>query len=124
MHEYKLPIVGKRFIKLLFCGNGKDSEATIEAEGAQKFVIPLSDAEMDFSFSNAVLVRTRGHGDSEVVIEVVPVPDQPVTIGEASVSFLGTEDDWNKYCREYTDRRGSTFSCCVSLRLRLVAAGG
>ena len=87
MHENErsLPIVGERFVKLCFCGNGKDSEATIEIEGARKIVIPLSDAAMDISFSDATMVRTRGWGDTEVVIETVPVADHPVTIGEASV---------------------------------------
>ena len=125
MHEHKLPIVGERFVKLHFCGNGKDSEATIEVEGQREIVIPLDDAAMDINSSSAVTIRTRGHGDPEVVIEIVPVAGQPVTIGEASVYFPGSEEEWNQYCHEDTDRGGSTeLSCCVSLRLRLVAPGG
>ena len=126
MHEHKLPIVGARFVKLSFCGNGKDSEVTIEVEGPREIVVPLDDAAMDISCSNAVMVRTRGHGDTEVVIEIVPVAEQPVTIGEASVHFLGSEEEWNQYCHEDASREGSIelLSCCVALRLRLVAPDG
>jgi hypothetical protein len=125
MYEYKLPIAGERFVKLDFCGNGKDSEVTIEVEGQREIVIPLDDATMDINVSSAVTIRTRGHGDPEVVIEIVPAADQPVMVGEASVHFLGSEDEWNQYCQEDTDRGGSTeLSCCVSLRLRLVTADG
>ena len=125
MYEHKLPIVGEKFVKLYFCGNGKDSEATIEIEGPREIVVPLDDAAMDISSSNAVMVRTRGYGDTEVEIEIVPVPDQSMTIGEASVCFLGSEEEWNQYCHEDTIREGSIeLSCCVSLRLRLVATGG
>lgn len=123
MHENErsLPIVGERFVKLWFCGNGKDSEATIEIEGARKIVIPLSDAAMDISFSDATMVRTRGWGDTEVVIEIVPVTDQPVTIGEASVHFPGSDDEWNECVRDYADTGRWTLSWCVSLRFRLIA---
>jgi hypothetical protein len=37
-----LPFQGATLVKLSFCGNGKDSEATIEVEGLPKTVIPLS----------------------------------------------------------------------------------
>jgi len=121
MYEHELPIVGKRFVKLCFCGNGKDSEATIEVEGWPEIVVPLSYAAMDISFSNAAMVRTREHGDTEVVIEIVPISDQPVTIGEASVHFLGSEEEWNQYVHEDASRGSIELSCCVSLRLRLVA---
>lgn len=125
MYEYKLPIIGERFVKLCFCGNGKDSEATIEVEGPREIVVPLDDAAMGISCSNAVMIRTRGHGDPEVVIEIVPVADQTVTIGEASVQFLGSEEEWNRYVHEDASREGSIeLSCCVALRLRLVATGG
>ena len=126
MHEYEraLPIVGERFVKLRFCGNGKDSEATIEIEGGRKIEVPLDDAAMDISFSDATMVRTRGWGDPEVVIEIVPVADQPVIIGEASIHFPGSEDEWNECVRDYADTGRWDLSWCVSLRLRLVAMGG
>lgn len=125
MHEYErsLPIVGERFVKLCFCGNGKDSEATIEVEGGRKIVVPLSNAAMDINFSDATTVRTRGWGDTEVVIEIAPVADQPVTIGEASVHFPGSDEEWNKFVRDYAGTGRSTMSWCVSLRLRLIALG-
>jgi len=53
------------------------------------------------------MVRTREHGDTEVVIEIVPVADQPVTISEASVQFLGSEEEWNQYVHEDASREGS-----------------
>jgi hypothetical protein len=123
MHEYErsLPIVGGRLVKLCFRGNGKDSEATIEVEGKRKIVVPLSDAAMDISFSDATMVRTRGWGDTEVVIEIDPVADQPVIIGEASVHFPGSDDEWNECVRDYADTGRWTLSWCVSLRLRLIA---
>ena len=124
MYEHKLPIVGARFVKLHFCGNGKDSEATIEVEGQREIVIPLDDAAMDINFTNAVTIRTRGHGDPEVVIEIVPAAGQPVMVGEASVYFLGSEEEWNQYCHEDDRGDATELSCCVSLRLRLVAPEG
>jgi hypothetical protein len=125
MHEYEraLPIVGERLVKLRFCGNGKDSEATIEIEGGRKIEVPLDDAAMDISFSGATIVRTRGWGDTEVVIEIVPVADQPVTIEEASVHFPGSDDEWNECIRDYADMGRWTLHWCVSLRLRLIAMG-
>jgi len=125
MHEYErsLPIVGERFVKLRFCGNGKDSEATIEVEGGREIEVPLDDAAMDISFSGATMVRTRGWGDPEVVIEIVPVADQPVTIGEASVHFPGSDEEWNECVRDYADTGRWEISWCVSLRLRLIAMG-
>jgi hypothetical protein len=79
---------------------------------------------MDISFSDATMVRTRGWGDTEVVIEIVPVADQPVTIGEASVRFPGSDEEWNKFLRDYADTGRWKLSWCVSLRLRLIAMGG
>lgn len=95
-------------------------EATIEIEGKRKIVVPLSNAAMDISFSGATMVRTRGWGDTEVVIEIVPVAGQPVTIGEASVHFPGSDEEWSKCVRDYADTGRWTLSWCVSLRLRLI----
>ena len=84
-------------------------------------MVPLSNAVMDISFSEATMVRTHGWGDTEVVIEAVPVSDRPVTIGEASVHFPGSDEEWNKLVRDYADTGRWKMSWCVSLRLRLIA---
>ena len=123
MREYEpqeraLPIVGANLVKLSFCGNGKDSQATIDAEGMRRLIIPLSDASMDICITTGATVRTRGRGDTEVVLEVVPTT--PLRIAEAVVLFPGGDDEWDECLREL----GGTGPCelfwCVELRLRLV----
>jgi hypothetical protein len=65
-----LPLAGAELVRLCFWGNGKDSEARIEVRGAREAIIPLSGAVMDLTFAGPITMSTRGHGDTEVVIEI------------------------------------------------------
>jgi hypothetical protein len=117
-----LPIQGARLVKLSFCGNGKDSKATIEVEGSPKIVIPLSNAAMDIDLSDAATVRTRGWDDSAVKLEILPLADKPLMLDEATVWFPGSDEEWNEGLRRYAETGRWALSWCVTLRIRLVAA--
>jgi hypothetical protein len=119
-HVRALPFAGARLVRFSFCGNGKDSEVTIEAEGARKVVLPLSYAEMDIDTSGPMTIRTRGRGDTQVEIEIVPLPQQPVIVDEAIVVFTGDDDDcdaWDEAFRQLAHTGWPSW--CVTLRLRL-----
>jgi hypothetical protein len=114
-----LPIAGAHLVRFHFCGNGKDSEATIEVRGAPKIIVPLEFAQMDLSFSGPVTVRTRGHGDTETTIDVVSTPDHPVIVADAAILFPGDEREWDEFRQRYAET--GKISWCVTLRLRLAA---
>ena len=114
-----LPLVGARLVKLRFCGNGKDSEVTLEAEGNRKTIIPLSGARVDLSLSGAITIATRAWGDTAIVWEIAPTPEQVVTIEEAAIGFSGRRDEWEDSLRSY--ERTGTLNSAVALRLKLVA---
>jgi hypothetical protein len=113
-----LPLAGAELVRLRFCGNGKDSEARIEVRGARGAVIPLSGAAMDLAFAGPITVRTRGNGDTEVVIEIAPTPEHPMILEEIAVQFSGDDDEWADCLRCYTEAGTPTW--CVQ-RLRLSA---
>lgn len=118
-HEMKtLPIVGAELVRICFWGNGKDSEARIEVKGAREVTIPLSGAAMELNFAGPITMSTRGHGDTEVVIEIVPTLEHPMILDELEVQFPGNDDEWAEDLRHYTE--AGTPSWCVE-RLRLTA---
>jgi len=86
-------------------------------------VAPLLAAATTISASQKERTASRDSriASREVVIEIVPGADQPVTIGEASVHFPGSDEEWNKCVRDYADTGRWKLSWCVSLRLRLGA---
>ncbi len=114
-----LPFVGARLVRLRFCGNGKDSEVTLEAAGSRKAIIPLSDARVDLSLSGPISITTRGWGDTETVWEIVPTPEQFVRIEEAAIGFQGIENEWAEALHSY--KQTGTLNWAVTLRLKLVA---
>jgi hypothetical protein len=113
-----LPLAGAELVRICFWGNGKDSEARIEVKGAREATIPLSGAAMDLTFAGPITMSTRGHGDTEVVIEIAPTPEQPMMLDEIAVLFPGNDDEWAECLRHYTE--AGTPSWCVQ-RLRLSA---
>ena len=113
-----LPLAGAELVRLCFWGNGKDSEARIEVRGAREAIIPLSGAAMDLTFAGPITMSTRGHGDTEVVIEIAPTPEYPMMLDEIAVQFPGNDDEWAECLSRYTE--AGTPSWCVQ-RLRLSA---
>jgi hypothetical protein len=117
-----LPIVGEQLVKLRFCGNGKDSEVTIETAGQRKSVIPLSDAEMDLRLSGRISIAAKGWGDTAITWEIAPRPEQCIRIEEAAVGFQGDRSEWKEALRSY--ERTGTFHWAVALRLKLSSTDG
>jgi hypothetical protein len=114
-----LPLAGAQ-LKLRFSANGKDSEVTIETAGNQTAVIPLSDARIDLTLSGPISISSEGWGDTPVVWEIAPTPDQSITIEAAAVDdFPGSSTDWKEALR-YLERTG-TFDWAVALRLELIS---
>jgi|SRR5882724_6879223 len=114
-----LPFTGAKLVKLRFCGNGNDSEVTLEAAGGRRTVIPLNDARMDLSLTGPISIQTKGWGDTAVVWEIAPTQEQPVIIEQAAICFPGNEDeDWIESWRSY--ERTGTLDWAVALRLKLV----
>ena len=115
-----LPLAGAQLIKLRFCGNGKDSEVTIETAGNRTAVIPLDDARIDWTLSGPISIASEGWGDTAVVWEIAPTPDQPITIEDAAIDdFPGSSNEWGEALRSY--ERTGTFSWAVALRLTLIS---
>lgn len=115
-----LPLARARLIKLRFCGNGKDSEVTIETEGNRTAVIPLNDARLDLTLSGPISIASEGCGDTAVVWAIAPTPHQSITIEDAAVDdFPGSSNEWEEALRSY--ERTGTFSWAVELRLKLVS---
>jgi hypothetical protein len=112
-----LPITGARLVRLRFCGNGKDSEVLIDAEGARKTEFPLCDARMDLSACAPLQITTRGWGDTSVALEIVPIPGMPVLVAEAAVGFDGDDEYWDDFRRGYLEPGVTRWA--VQLRLRL-----
>ena len=73
---------------------------------------------MALTFAGPITVSTRGHGDSDVVIEIAPTPEHPMMLDEIVVQFSGTDDEWAECPRYYTE--ADTLCWCVE-RLRLGA---
>ena len=71
-----LPLAGAQLIKLRFCGNGKDSEVTIETAGNRTAVIPLSDARVELTLSGPIPISSEGWGDTAVVWEIATTPNR------------------------------------------------
>jgi hypothetical protein len=116
-HEMKtLPLAGAELVRICFCGNGKDSEARIEVRGAREATISLSGAEMDLTFAGPITMSTRGHGDSEVVIEITPTLEHPMMLDEIAVWFPGNDDEWAECLRHYAEV-GELSWCVPGLRL-------
>jgi hypothetical protein len=111
-----LPLAGAELVRICFCGNGKDSEAIIEVRGAREATIPLSGAAMDLTFAGPIKMSTRSYGDSAVVIEIAPTPEQPMMLDEIAVLFFGSDDEWAECLRHYTEA-GNLFWCVERLQL-------
>lgn len=111
-----LPIAGAELVKICFCGNGKDSEASIEVKGARKSVVALSSAAMDLTFAGPITMRTYSHDDSAVVMEIAPTAEHPMVLDEVAVGFYGDDETWAKILRYYTEV-GSLEWCVQQLRL-------
>ena len=61
-------------------------------------------------------MSTRGHGDTEVVIEIAPTLEHPMVLDEIAVGFPGDDNEWAEYLRHFAE--GGTLSWCVQgLRL-------
>jgi hypothetical protein len=115
-----LPLAGAELIKLRFCGNGKDSEVTIETAGNRTAVIPLNDARIDLTLSGAISVALKGWGDTAVVWDIAPTPDQCITLEEAAVvDFPGSNEEWNEVMLS-CEHQG-TLGWAVALRLKLIS---
>ena len=115
-----LPLAGAQLIKLRFCGNGKDSEVTIETAGNRTAVIPLSDARIDLTLSGPISIASKGWGDTAVVWEIAPAPDQSITIKDAVINdFPDSSNEWDEALRTY--EQTGTFNWAVALRLTLIS---
>ena len=112
-----LPLVGAQLVKLRFCGNGKDSEVTIETAGNRTALIPLNDAKVDLSLSGLISITTEGWGDTAILWEIVPAKGQCISIVEAAIACPGCEDEWQEILRSY--ERTGTLHWAVALRLKL-----
>ena len=116
-----LPLAGAQLIKLRFCGNGKDSEVTIETAGNRTAVIPLSDARIDMTLSGPISISCKGWGDTAVAWEIVSTRGQSITIKDAAIDgFPGSSTEW-KEALSYLEEAG-TFDWAVALRLELVSS--
>jgi hypothetical protein len=115
-----LPLAGAQLIKVRFCGNGKDSEVTIQTTGNRTAVIPLTDARIDLTLSGPISIASKGWGDTAVVWEIAPTPDQSITIQDAAVdAFPDSSDEWEEALRCY--EQTGTFDWAVALRLKLTS---
>lgn len=65
---------------------------------AREAIVPLSGAAMDLTFAGPITMSTRGYGDTEVVIEIVPTPEHPMMLDEIAVQFPGGDDEWPSVC--------------------------
>lgn len=100
-----LPFEGSRLRKLVFCGNGKDSDVSLDVDGFPPILIALSGARMDLTFATEILVETSACGDSAITICVSPPPDRAIILERAQLDFPGSEDDWRRELEQY--RRGN-----------------
>lgn len=121
MKYRSFPLAGAQLIKLRFCGNGKDSEVTIETAGNRTVVIPLTDARLDLTLLGPISITSKGWGDTAIVWEIAATPDQSITIEDAAVdAFPGAGDEWEEALRSC--ERTGTFRWAVALRLTLSSA--
>jgi hypothetical protein len=115
-----LPLARTQLVKLRFCGNGKDSEVIIETAGNREATLPLDDARIDLTLSGPISVAIKGWGDTAVVWEIAPTPDQCITLEEANiVDFSGSSEEWEEAL--LSCEQTGTFSWGVALRLKLTS---
>ena len=115
-----LPLAGAQLTKLRFCGNGKDSEVTIETVGNRKAVIPLSFARLHLSLSGPISMACESLDDLDIAWKIAPTPDQFILIEDAAiVDFPGTSVDLAEALQDYECM--GTFSWAVKLRLKLTS---
>jgi hypothetical protein len=54
-------------------------------------VIPLNDARLDLTLSGPISIACEGWGDTAVVWQIAPTPDQSITLEDAAVDDFGPQ---------------------------------